>query len=84
MSWDEGIDRGRIGNSGRRGQASVLDAGIIVAAQKVEHYEIAPATGASARYRATGPKENSRAASETTLDEESEANELLNGLAGAL
>jgi ferritin-like metal-binding protein YciE len=58
----------------------VLDAGIIVAAQKVEHYEIA--SYGSVRTFAHMLGQN-RAAEllQATLDEESETNEILNKLA---
>jgi ferritin-like metal-binding protein YciE len=62
------------------GEDSVLDAGIIVAAQKVEHYEIASYGSVRTFANLLG---NDEAASvlQSTLDEESEANETLNGLA---
>jgi ferritin-like metal-binding protein YciE len=62
------------------GEESVLDAGIIVAAQKVEHYEIA--SYGSVRTFANMLGQN-RAAEllQATLDEESETNEILNKLA---
>jgi ferritin-like metal-binding protein YciE len=62
------------------GEESVLDAGIIVAAQKVEHYEIA--SYGSVRTFAHMLGQN-RAAEllQATLDEESETNEILNKLA---
>jgi ferritin-like metal-binding protein YciE len=65
------------------GDPSVLDAGIIVAGQKVEHYEIA--SYGSARTFAELLGQNKAAELlQTTLDEESEANELLNGLAESI
>jgi ferritin-like metal-binding protein YciE len=62
------------------GEESVIDAGIIVAAQKAEHYEIA--SYGSVRTFAELLGQN-RAAEllQTTLNEESETNELLNKLA---
>ena len=65
------------------GDPSVLDAGIIVAAQKVEHYEIAGYGSVRAFADLLGQKTAAELL-QTTLDEESEANELLNGLAGSI
>jgi ferritin-like metal-binding protein YciE len=62
------------------GEQSVLDAGIIVAAQKVEHYEIA-GYGSVRTFAQLLGKDRSAELLQTTLDEESEANELLNKLA---
>jgi ferritin-like metal-binding protein YciE len=62
------------------GDPSVLDAGIIVAAQKVEHYEIA-AYGSVRTFAKLLGQEKAAELLQTTLDEESEANELLNELA---
>src|SRR5216110_3094211 len=62
------------------GEESVLDAGIIVAAQKVEHYEIA-GYGSVRTFAQLLGKDRSAELLQTTLDEESEANELLNKLA---
>ena len=62
------------------GEDSVLDAGIIVAAQKVEHYEIASYGSVRTFANLLGQKEAARLL-QATLDEESEANELLNELA---
>jgi ferritin-like metal-binding protein YciE len=62
------------------GEESVLDAGIIVAAQKVEHYEIA-GYGSVRTFAQLLGKDRSADLLQTTLDEESEANELLNKLA---
>src|SRR3989440_1932852 len=62
------------------GDPSVIDAGIIVAAQKVEHYEIATYGTVRTFARLLG-KDRSAELLQTTLDEESEANELLNKLA---
>ncbi len=62
------------------GDDSVIDAGIIVAAQKVEHYEIA--SYGSVRTFANLLGQNKAAELlQATLDEESETNELLNKLA---
>jgi ferritin-like metal-binding protein YciE len=62
------------------GEDSVLDAGIIVAAQKVEHYEIA--SYGSVRTFANLLNQNEAAGLlQSTLDEESETNETLNRLA---
>jgi ferritin-like metal-binding protein YciE len=62
------------------GEESVRDAGIIVAAQKVEHYEIAGYGSARTFAHLLG---QNKAADllQTTLDEESETNEILNKLA---
>jgi ferritin-like metal-binding protein YciE len=62
------------------GDESVIDAGIIVAAQKVEHYEIA-AYGSVRTFAQLLGKDNSADILQSTLDEESETNELLNKLA---
>jgi ferritin-like metal-binding protein YciE len=62
------------------GEESVIDAGIIVAAQKVEHYEIA-SYGSVRTFAQLLGKDRSAELLQTTLDEESEANELLNTLA---
>jgi len=62
------------------GEASVLDAGIIVAAQKVEHYEMA-AYGSLRTFAHLLGKDSSAELLQTTLDEESETNEILNQLA---
>lgn len=62
------------------GEESVLDAGIIVAAQKVEHYEIA-SYGSVRTFAELLGKDKSAELLQTTLDEESEANEKLNELA---
>jgi len=62
------------------GEDSVLDAGIIAAAQKVEHYEIAGYGTVRAWAGLLGENEAAELLQET-LDEESEANKLLNTLA---
>ena len=62
------------------GEDSVLDAGIIVAAQKVEHYEIASYGSVRTFAHLLGNDEAARLL-RTTLDEESETNEILNRLA---
>jgi len=62
------------------GEESVIDAGIIVAAQKVEHYEIA-GYGSVRTFAQLLGKDRSADLLQTTLYEESEANELLNKLA---
>ena len=62
------------------GEESILDAGIIVAAQKVEHYEIASYGSVRTFAHLLGQNEAAELL-QTTLDEESETNELLNGLA---
>src|SRR5256886_770750 len=65
------------------GEDSVLDAGIIVAAQKVEHYEIASYGSVRTFADLLGKKKASQLLQET-LDEESEANELLNRMAESI
>jgi len=62
------------------GEESVLDAGIIVAAQKVEHYEIA-SYGSVRTFAELLGKQKSAELLQATLDEESETNEALNQLA---
>jgi ferritin-like metal-binding protein YciE len=62
------------------GEGSVIDAGIIVAAQKVEHYEIA-GYGSVRTFAQLLGKDRSAELLQSTLDEESETNELLNTLA---
>src|SRR5216110_2188479 len=65
------------------GEESVIDAGIIVAAQKVEHYEIASYGSVRTFAQLLGQKKAAELL-QTTLNEESEANELLNGLAESI
>jgi ferritin-like metal-binding protein YciE len=65
------------------GEASVLDAGIIVAAQKVEHYEIASYGSVRTFANLLGKDEAARLL-QSTLDEESETNEILNRLAESI
>ena len=62
------------------GEDSVLDAAIIVAAQKVEHYEIA-SYGSVRTFAQLLGQDKSAELLQQTLDEESKANELLNKLA---
>ena len=62
------------------GEDSVIDAGIIVAAQKVEHYEMA-GYGSVRTFAQLLGKDRSAELLQTTLDEESETNETLNQLA---
>jgi len=62
------------------GESSVLDAGLIVAAQKVEHYEIASYGSVRTFAELLGENEVVQLLQET-LEEESQANELLNKLA---
>jgi ferritin-like metal-binding protein YciE len=62
------------------GEDSVIDAGIIVAAQKVEHYEIA-GYGSVRTFAQLLGQDKSAELLQQTLDEESETNELLNKLA---
>ena len=62
------------------GEDSVLDAGMIVAAQKVEHYEIASYGSVRTFANLLGQEEAARLL-QSTLDEEFETNEILNRLA---
>jgi ferritin-like metal-binding protein YciE len=62
------------------GEESVLDAGMIVAAQKVEHYEMASYGSVRTFANLLGQDEAARLL-QSTLDEESETNEILNRLA---
>jgi ferritin-like metal-binding protein YciE len=64
----------------QEGEESVLDAGIIVAAQKVEHYEIA-GYGSARTFAHLLGQDKAAELLQATLDEESETNELLNRLA---
>ena len=61
-------------------EGSVLDAALIASAQKVEHYEIA-GYGSVRTFAQLLGKDRSAELLQQTLDEESEANELLNKLA---
>ena len=65
------------------GEESVLDAGIIVAAQKVEHYEMAAYGSARTFARLLG-QEKAAELLQSTLDEESETNESLSQLAESM
>jgi len=62
------------------GEDSVLDAALIVAAQKVEHYEIA-GYGSVRTFANLLGKDEAAEILQTTLDEESETDENLNRLA---
>jgi ferritin-like metal-binding protein YciE len=62
------------------GEESVLDAGMIVAAQKVEHYEMAGYGSARTFAHLLGQNKAAELL-QATLDEESETNEILNKLA---
>jgi ferritin-like metal-binding protein YciE len=62
------------------GEESVRDAAVIVAAQKVEHYEIA-SYGSVRTFAQLLGQDKSAELLQETLDEEKEANELLNKLA---
>jgi ferritin-like metal-binding protein YciE len=64
----------------KSGDASVLDAGLIAAAQRVEHYEIA-AYGCAQAIAALLGEDEIADLLQQTLDEESAANETLNQLA---
>ncbi len=63
-----------------KGNDEVRDAGIITAAQRVEHYEIAGYGGARAHAEILGDAEGAKAL-QTTLDEEGAANKKLTALA---
>jgi ferritin-like metal-binding protein YciE len=65
------------------GEESVLDAGLIVAAQKVEHYEIA-SYGSVRTFANLLNQEEATGLLQSTLDEESETNEILNRLAESI
>lgn len=66
--------------AGNSEENSVRDAGLIAAAQKVEHYEISGYGSARAHAELLGNNEAARLLQET-LDEEKEADEKLNDLA---
>jgi ferritin-like metal-binding protein YciE len=65
------------------GETSVRDAGMIVAAQKVEHYEIA-GYGSVRTFAHLLGQNKAAELLQATLDEESETNELLNRLAESI
>jgi ferritin-like metal-binding protein YciE len=65
---------------GEEGEDSVLDAGIIAAAQKVEHYEIA-SYGTVRTWATLLGEEEAASLLQETLDEEGEADKQLNELA---
>jgi ferritin-like metal-binding protein YciE len=65
------------------GEDSVIDAGIIVAAQKVEHYEIA-SYGSVRTFAHLLGQNKAAELLQTTLDEEAETNQLLNRLAESI
>jgi ferritin-like metal-binding protein YciE len=65
------------------GEESIIDAGIIVAAQKVEHYEIA-SYGSVRTFAHLLGQNKAAELLQATLDEESETNELLNRLAESI
>src|SRR5258708_39418663 len=67
----------------QEGEESILDAGIIVAAQKVEHYEIA-SYGSVRTFAHLLGQNKAAELLQTTLDEESETNELLTRLAESI
>ena len=72
---DEGSDMAR-----GSGDPAVIDAGLIGAAQRVEHYEIA-AYGCARTYAELLGEDEAAAALSTSLDEEKAADEKLNDLA---
>lgn len=63
-----------------RGDSAVVDAGLIAAAQRVEHYEIA-AYGCARAYAELLGDDAAVSSLQASLDEEKEADELLNNLA---
>jgi ferritin-like metal-binding protein YciE len=65
------------------GEDSVLDAGIIVAAQKVEHYEIA-SYGSVRTFANLLRKDEEAKLLQSTLDEEAETNQILTQLAESI
>lgn len=65
------------------GEESIIDAGIIVAAQKVEHYEIA-GYGSVRTFAHLLGQNKAAEVLQATLDEESETNEVLNRLAESI
>jgi len=65
------------------GEESVLDAGIIVSAQKVEHYEIA-GYGSVRTFAHLLGQNKAAELLQTTLDEEAETNQVLNRLAESI
>jgi ferritin-like metal-binding protein YciE len=65
------------------GEESVIDAGIIVAAQKVEHYEIA-SYGSVRTFAHLLGQNKAAELLQATLDEEAETNQLLNRLAESI
>ena len=65
------------------GEDSVIDAGIIVAAQKVEHYEIA-GYGSVRTFAHLLGQNKAAELLQTTLDEEAETNQLLNRFAESI
>src|SRR5438094_3298161 len=83
MSWNEGVGRGRVGNSERRGR--------FIRSRCRNHRGCAKGRALRDRQLRKCPRiwellGQKKAAEllQTTLDEESEANELLNGLAGSI
>jgi len=65
------------------GEDTVLDAGIIVAAQKVEHYEIASYGSVRTFANLLGKDEEAKLL-QSTLDEEAETNQILTQLAESI
>ena len=65
------------------GEDSVLDAGMIVAAQKVEHYEIASYGSVRTFANLLGRDEEAKLL-QSTLDEEAETNQILSQLAESI
>ena len=63
-----------------KGDPATIDAGLIAAAQRVEHYEIA-AYGTARTYAETLGRDDAAKLLQETLDEESEANEKLTVIA---
>jgi len=65
------------------GEDTVLDAGTIVAAQKVEHYEIASYGSVRTFANLLGKDEEAKLL-QSTLDEEAETNQILTQLAESI
>jgi ferritin-like metal-binding protein YciE len=76
----EGIIKERDEMAKKKGDASVIDAGIIAAAQKVEHYEIA-SYGCLRTWAQSLGEGKAADVLQSILDDEHEANEALTALA---
>ena len=81
VQGDGGADRGGQGNDGEEdGEPAVIDAALIAAAQRVEHYEMA-GYGCVRTFAKLLGYEDAAALLQATLDEEGEADEKLTELA---